>query len=247
MGALPGRGLLNERSPGSSGGASPPAEWFDVERWRTRVERTVAVRRPTTSILVLGSSQSDAVVDQDRARRAGTSVLRRRSGGGAVLVGPEDPLWFDLWLPRGDPLWEDDVVAGSFWVGEWWAEALRAIGIDEPTVRRGPSIPAPWSGLVCFAGLGPGEVSVDGRKVVGVSQWRSRQGALFQSCAYGHWDGAAVAGLLEATEAERAAMENDLQRGAVGLSHVARASDAELRSALLAGLPPGPPWRVLSS
>jgi hypothetical protein len=31
--------------------------------------------------------------------------------------------------------------------------------------------------VACFAGRGPGEIFVDGRKVVGVSQWRVREGA----------------------------------------------------------------------
>jgi hypothetical protein len=30
--------------------------------------------------------------------------------------------------------------------------------------------------VVCFAGRGPGEVFVDGRKAVGVAQWRVREG-----------------------------------------------------------------------
>ena len=50
--------------------------------------------------------------------------------------------------------------------------------------------------VVCFAGRGPGEVFVGRRKVVGLSQWRARQGALFSSCAYLRWDAAVLAGLL---------------------------------------------------
>ena len=39
-----------------------------------------------------------------------------------------------------------------------------------------------WCPLVCFAGVGPGEVLAGGRKLVGISQRRTRAGARFQ-CA----------------------------------------------------------------
>jgi hypothetical protein len=34
---------------------------------------------------------------------------------------------------------------------------------------------------VCFAGKGPGEVFVDGRKAVGVTQWRVREGVFLST------------------------------------------------------------------
>ena len=37
-----------------------------------------------------------------------------------------------------------------------------------------------WSALVCFAGLGPGEVTLDGQKLVGLSQRRTRDGVRIQ-------------------------------------------------------------------
>jgi lipoate-protein ligase A len=53
-----------------------------------------------------------------------------------------------------------------------------------------------WSDLVCFAGLGPGEVTVDGLKVVGISQRRTRDAARFQCVAYETWDAGALLELL---------------------------------------------------
>ena len=92
---------------------------------------------------------------------------------------------------------DDDVVDAARWVGEWWASALEASGARWLSVHAGPSVPRPWSHLACFAGLGPGEVEADGRKVVGVSQWRGRQGALFQTCAYRLFDPAPLVDLLD--------------------------------------------------
>ena len=56
-----------------------------------------------------------------------------------------------------------------------------------------PSVLGP---VVCFAGTGPGEVLVAGRKVVGISQRRTRAGARFQCSVPILWDGARHAALL---------------------------------------------------
>ena len=56
----------------------------------------------------------------------------------------------------------------------------------------------PWSALVCFAGIGPGEVlDGDGRKWVGISQRRTRDWIRLQTMAHRRWSPAdAVDGLL---------------------------------------------------
>jgi hypothetical protein len=66
-------------------------------------------------------------------------------------------------------------------VGEWWAGVLREVVTGEVTVHDGPLEGDPAYRLVCFAGRGPGEVFVDGRKAVGVTQWRVREGIFLSS------------------------------------------------------------------
>jgi hypothetical protein len=85
------------------------------------------------------------------------------------------------------------------WVGQWWRQALISAGAEAAplTVHRGRAVPGPHGSLVCFSGRGPGEVFHRGRKVTGVSQWRSREGALFQTCLYTHWDPAPLLDLLD--------------------------------------------------
>ena len=106
----------------------------------------------------------------------------RRTGGAAVLVAPGDPVWVDVVVPRGDPLWHDDVGRAFWWLGDVWAAAVGGV------VHRGPMVRTQWSDAVCFAGLGPGEVTIDGRKVVGLSQRRTREGAMFQCAVHRVWD-----------------------------------------------------------
>lgn len=101
-----------------------------------------------------------------------------------MYVDPDNSLWIDAIVPRGHPLWSDDVGLAFNWVGESWAAALTATGLAGPTrVHTGRLMHPDWGRVICFAGLGPGEVVVDGRKVVGLSQRRTRDMARFQGLA----------------------------------------------------------------
>jgi len=143
----------------------------------------------TAPALVLGSTQPEVP-------ERGVPVVRRRSGGGAVLVGPGEVLWVDVLLPAGDPLWEDDVGRSFHWLGQAWVDALAVVGV-EASWHSGPMVCTPWCRQVCFAGIGPGEVTVDGRKVVGLAQRRTRAGALFQCAALLKWNAGEIARLLD--------------------------------------------------
>jgi lipoate-protein ligase A len=150
-----------------------------------------------------------------------------------------DHLWVDAWIPRGDPLWNDDVTTAAAWVGAWWSAALGDVGITGCQVHRGRSVPGEFGGLVCFAGQGPGEVFSGGRKVVGLSQWRSREGALFMTCAYLEWEPRALVELLALDTPARAALAGALPGVAVGLADLAPSSPdlGELSQALLSSFP----------
>ncbi len=93
--------------------------------------------------------------------------------------------------------------------------------------------------LVCFAGRGPGEVFEDDRKVVGLSQWRSREGALFSSCAYSSWDPAPLLDLLAIVDVARGELEEELRGLAVGLGELSRpvVPLASVRAALVISFP----------
>jgi lipoate-protein ligase A len=89
---------------------------------------------------------------------------------------------------------------------------------------------APWSEWVCFAGLGPGEVTVEGRKVVGLSQRRTREAALFQCCAARRWEPARLLELLALDEEERAKGGVELADVATGIGAVAGLVDGLLEA-----------------
>lgn len=143
----------------------------------TPASRHALLVRPTRRAVVLGSAQPDLAADAAACAAAGIDVVRRRSGGGAVLVGPGEQVWLDAFVPAGDPLSVADVSRAAWWLGEVWVAALERAGIPGARVHRGAMVPGAHGRAACFAGLGPGEVTVEGRKLVGISQRRDRHGA----------------------------------------------------------------------
>jgi lipoate-protein ligase A len=184
--------------------------------------------------VVIGSGQPGTDIDEGRAARAGLEIVRRRSGGGAVLVGPNEVLWIDLIIPRDDPLWQDDVGRAFWWLGDLWSGALATAGRGRSEVWRGGLQQSPWSSRVCFAGLGPGEVTIDGRKVVGMAQRRTRRGALFQCALPISWDPVPLLDVLALSNQQRATGARQLAEVAEGLGEKDAAAAG---AALVAGLP----------
>jgi lipoate---protein ligase len=197
------------------------------------LERSVTFWRPTAPAIVLGSAQPDSVISPSAA----VPVVRRRSGGGAVFVAPGEMVWADVVVPADDELWSDDVGRASWWVGEAWSSALAGIGIavESLSVHTGRPVTSRWSALACFAGVGPGEVQIDGRKVVGIAQRRSRRGALFQCAALLAWDPSALVSTLAITGDDRAQAVADLAALATSVS----VSAEFLETALVRALPVG--------
>lgn len=194
-----------------------PASLFDVERFRSERRRVAVVCSVDAPTLVLGSTQPADVADAVGLRSHGVTATRRRSGGGAVYLSPGDQLWLDAWIPPEDPLWRRDVSVAAEWVGRWWLEALNRFGLGGLEVHSGRAVAGELGTLVCFAGRGPGEVFQGGRKVVGLSQWRAREGALFSSCAYLRWEPEKLVGLLDVDRARAPGMTAALEAVAVGL------------------------------
>jgi lipoate---protein ligase len=151
---------------------------YNYDELRRLNDATAIVVRPSAPALVLGSSQDESVLD---ASHCDVSVVRRRrGGGGVVLVAPGD-LWVDWWIPVGDERWRADSRESSQLVGTWWCDALRQRLNGRLEVHHGGLEGNADHRIVCFAGRGPGEVFLDGRKVVGVTQWRVREGIFVSS------------------------------------------------------------------
>ena len=192
-------------------------------------ERSATFHMVSTRTLVLGSAQRDSDVDHRVATTLGTSVVRRRSGGGAVLLLPGEFVWLDLAIPATDSLWVDDVGRAMEWVGDLWQRALSDVDMATEVCRVSSSNGAQWSRQVCFAGVGRGEVVQGERKVVGVSQRRTRATARFQSLCHLRWRPEFVAAFV----ASPRPMASDLADTVAVVS----APAAALRDSLIRHLP----------
>ena len=158
--------------------------------------RRISWLRPTAPAVILGSASPNPFADTR------TDTVRRRSGGGLVWLDSNLSTWIDVFVPTADPLWHPDVSRSFHWLGHRLASAFADLGV-QATAHTGPYNPGPSNGLVCFASLGPGEVVVDGQKLVGISQRRTRQGARFQCITYQYFDLGPLASVLDAHVAAR--------------------------------------------
>lgn len=157
----------------------------------------VWVHEITRPALVLGSTQHHDQVDLVACERAGFDVVRRRSGGGAVLLVPGEVVWVDVIIPADGPGWSPDVHRPMMWLGQHLAAAFRAVGDNDVNVHDHGMVHTDYSRLVCFDGVGPGElIRGDGSKLVGISQRRTRAAARMQSCWYSSYDPSVLTSLL---------------------------------------------------
>lgn len=198
--------------------------------------------RATRPALVLGRGQGDLDLDVAALNGGGANhesdggiadaipVVTRYSGGGAVMLDPS-VLNLDVLVPAGHP-WLDDADLGAVFsrAGAAWAEALRHLGLSDIEVYDGPATArrrgSPRQRLlaaVCYATLGRGEVLAGGRKIVGFSQRRRRQGALVQCGLLQRWS---PAPLLRALGADPT--DPEVANAAVGLEDLLTQAPDEL-------------------
>lgn len=179
--------------------------------------------------VVLGISQKLSDLDTAACQRAGLAIYRRAAGGTAVLAGP-DLLSLDVILPPGHPLAGRDIVEAYRWFGDLWAETLRGFGLAARTIPPAEAHAPRTRGFLaqagrlehllrqsCYGAFSPYEVSVNGRKVLGLDQVRRRVGFLFQGGLLLRWDAEHVASLLAAAPDERPALAAGLRERAMGM------------------------------
>ncbi len=186
------------------------------------IAREVWFVEPTDAAVVLGSTQPLTSLDLGEVARRGLGVVRRRSGGGAVVVEPTSSFWFDVWLPTGDPAFDHDIGRSADWLGDVVVDALATLGVDGVVVRAGDVVrdspERAWASLVCFGATGAGEVLVQGRKAVGISQRRTRAGARFQVVIPGAFDPQATAALFSLSPSARAELVRHLRDGVTAIA-----------------------------
>lgn len=222
--------------------------WFDMDTYRHLKRRSIFVRNVDKPALILGSSQRINLPLDTYGESQGILIMNRRSGGGAVLVTPDDPIWLDVWIPRDDPLWDFDIVRAAHWIGTWWVRVLEELGVRKLFVYRTRPTKSFLADAICFAGLGPGEVTVANRKLTGVAQWRCHDGSLFHCALYKRWDALSLYPLINLSDHiglggfDRTELLEHLLSHTLGLETALGSSfePARIIDAALRALPNGP-------
>ncbi len=125
--------------------------------------------------LSLGRNQSGSDVDWAACRAAGIDVVRRPTGGRAILH--TDELTYSVVLLQADPRAAGDVVESYRRLSEGLLAGLRHLGL-EAVQARGQRTAGTVLSAICFETPSDYEITVEGRKLIGSAQCRARGGVL---------------------------------------------------------------------
>jgi lipoyl(octanoyl) transferase len=126
--------------------------------------------------LSLGFAQPVAQIDRARARSLGWDIVRRPTGGRAILH--TDELTYSIVLLEGDPLVAGGVLESYHHLSQGIVAGLELLGLR---VEVQPGIPLSQTERekpVCFEAPSAYEITWQGRKVAGSAQVRRRQTVL---------------------------------------------------------------------
>lgn len=124
--------------------------------------------------LSLGYGQRVRDVDRDRLEKHGWHLVRRPTGGRAILHG--DELTYSVSLPIDHDLAQGDVVTSYRRISEALMVALQHLGLS-PRSEKQENKPDKV-GPVCFEVPSHYEITAGGRKLIGSAQVRRQQGIL---------------------------------------------------------------------
>lgn len=127
----------------------------------------------------------------ERARALGIDVVRRASGGGAVLHGGD--LTYAIVAPRGVAGVPADARGSGAWIRDWLLEALRRAGL---AAVASSGVERAAHAEVCFSASTGTEIDLEGLKLVGSAQRRTRFGFLQHGSIRLHDDAGLVRALF---------------------------------------------------
>lgn len=126
--------------------------------------------------LSLGYAQSLREVDMPRLRERGWDLVRRPTGGKAILH--TDELTYAVIGPLHHPLLAGSVLDSYRRLAQALLTALRHLGLPAEMHHAHPQQGATQDNSVCFEAPSVYEITVGGKKLLGSAQARRRQGVL---------------------------------------------------------------------
>lgn len=173
--------------------------------------------------LSLGYGQRASDVDSGALADRGWDLVRRPTGGKAILHG--DELTYSLCLPRDHPLAHRDVVESYRRISAGLLQALAILGLSASAERQDASLRPPAAGPVCFELPSHYEISVAGRKLIGSAQMRRKGGLLQHGTLPLCGDLARICDVLNfEQETARAARQTSLRARALTLAELSGAA-----------------------
>jgi lipoate-protein ligase A len=143
---------------------------------------TLRFYRWSAPTLTIGYAQDrDRDVDRDACRERGVAVVRRITGGRAVLHDAE--VTYSVSVPAAQPGFGSGLDEAYRMVAAGLVAGLRLLGVHAAVPAPGPRSPGrpgrPGRRAACFASTARHEIAVGGRKLVGSAQ-RREGGAFLQ-------------------------------------------------------------------
>lgn len=124
--------------------------------------------------LSLGYGQRARDVDLPRLTARGWGLVRRPTGGKAILHG--DELTYSVALPQAHPLAAGGIIDTYLRLSQGLLAAMRLLGLGVQADPDGATTPE--DGPVCFEVPSKYEITVGGKKLVGSAQMRRHNGVL---------------------------------------------------------------------
>lgn len=126
--------------------------------------------------LSLGYAQSTRVVDEDHLRMNGWDLVRRSTGGGAILH--TDELTYSIIGPEDDPRMKGDIITTYQRLSTAILLALKNLGLPAESHRLIKTAQDTQPDPVCFELPSHYEITAKGKKLVGSAQARKKNAVL---------------------------------------------------------------------
>ncbi len=186
--------------------------------------------------LSLGVSQPYADVDEERLRARGWDVVRRPTGGRAILH--TDELTYAVLAPNHEPRVQGDVLDAYYRLARGLLAGLKRLGLPVSMEQSRETWRRERANPVCFHVPAVYEITVAGRKILGSAQSRKLRGVLQHGTLPLHGDITRILDVLRfPDEAAREAARRSLRARAATVSQILgrRVTWEEAARALLAG------------
>ncbi|MFN2215474.1 MAG: biotin/lipoate A/B protein ligase family protein [Anaerolineales bacterium] len=126
--------------------------------------------------LSLGYAQSIGDVDKSALADCGWGLVRRMTGGRAILHA--DELTYSVIAPYEEPLVSGTLLEGYNRIAGGLLKTMKLLGVTGEINEKNINPAANQPGPVCFEVPSAFEITVGGKKVIGSAQARRKQGVL---------------------------------------------------------------------